>query len=200
MKWPEDSLKDLGGLMNKLFYLTFLLVGCGTATAQPLPEIPVTTGSEEVVAPEVVTPEVPTAEDTMPVLLSPPDGGERIIPLAAGASAPFPGVLLNSEAAAWLEVEPDAMRERAQLFLDRRLSEVRLELGAEIQRLQLRVDTMSEVRTIELAARQAQIDSLLRVNESLQNQSGSWWEQGLFIGGALIVGVALGIIIALVAN
>jgi hypothetical protein len=137
-------------------------------------------------------------EDVVPVIMSPPSGDERIVGISTGSPAPFTGVLLNESAAAWLEAEPDAARERCQLFLDRRVGELEARLLAETDRLTLRINTMIEVHAIELRARDERVASLTEMNENLRNNSGEWWEQALFVGGALVVGAAIGIIIGFV--
>lgn len=187
-----------------------ILFGCGAGAAANQAvannsQVPVSSGSEE-------SPEIPgllsdeqTAESTqradmVPEIMSQPSGSERIVGLQLGAPAPFYGVLLNPEAAAWLEAEPDATQERCQLFVNRRLGEVRAEFRADIQRLRLHIETLSSIHQVELRNRDSQIASLLRINEELRNAGPEWWEQFLYIGGALLVGAGLGIILGLVAN
>lgn len=174
-------------------FLALLFAGCTTARAQeptPTPS-PVTSGSE---TEEIVVSTEPQTEDTLPVLMSPPSGGEIIVPLAQGAVAPFAGILLNDEAAAWLESEPDAVQERAQFWVNRRLQQIRLFTGAEIERLQLRLRTQEEIHQIAIRARDEQNASLLRVNEDLRQGPFQWWEQVLYMGGALLVGLVVGFI------
>lgn len=163
------------------------------------PEAPASTEQPPVVAGDPSPPDDP-ALDTAPTLMSPPSGSERIEGIAQGTPAPFEGVILNADAAAWLEAEPDAVQQRCQLFVTRRVGEIRARLTADTDRLQLRIDTLTQVHAIELRARDQQIQTLLQTNEELRNRGGQWWEQALWIGGALILGVAIGIIVAVVAN
>jgi hypothetical protein len=51
-----------------------------------------------------------------------------------------------------------------------------------------------------IQARDQQIQTLLQTNEQLRNSGGAWWEQALWIAGALILGGAIGIIVGVVAN
>lgn len=179
-------------------FLALLLVGCGgTVSAQEPTAPPVVSSGDE--HEEVVTP-VDTGSDTLPPLMSPPSGGEIIVPLAQGATAPFAGILLNAEAAAWLEAEPDAVQDRAQIWVTRRLTQVRLLSEAEIERLRLRLRTQEEIHQIEIRAHEEQNQSLLRVNEDLRQGPIQWWEEALWIGGALVVGLVVGFIGGIVAN
>lgn len=161
-------------------------------------------GSETPTSPTLTTDEQTEQQmeiaDRVPEIMSSPSGDEQIVGLASGHPAPFSGVLLNPGAAAWLEAEPDATQERCQLFVTRRLGEVRAEFRADILRLRLHIETLSAFHQIELNNRDAQISSLLRTNEELRNAGVQWWEQVLWIGGALVVGAGLGIILGLVAN
>lgn len=184
----------------KHIVLFALLVGCGSTPTPDvtLPILPTDSGGEAPAEP-LVEPE--RAEvDTIPPLMSEPSGREVLLPMAVGASAPFPGVLLNDEAVAWLEAEPDVVQERAQLFLDRRLQEVRFRLLAETERLQLRIRTMESEHTIIVSARDEQIASLTRINDQLRSGPIQWWENVLYIGGALVVGVIVGIVVTALSN
>ncbi len=182
-----------------IFFLLMLGACSGGSASSPQLFIPtdvVSVGGEVPMAETPTTPE----DDLVPEVMSSPSGDEVIVGLSQGTSAPFSGVLLNAAAAAWLEAEPDAVQERCQLFVSRRLGETRIMLGAEISRLQLHITTLQSVHQIELENRDTQIASLMRINDELRNSSGQWWEQALWVGGALIVGAAIGIIFALVAN
>jgi len=180
---------------------TLLFIGCGAGV--PSVEFPPnvdSSGTEiaEQLEVAVISPIEP--EDVVPQIMSQPSNDELLIGIAAGQTAPFSGVLLNVAGAAWLESEPDATQERCQLFLDRRLGEVRTVFGARLATLELTIRTQTRVQTIELENRDLQINSLEQLNEQLRNSSGQWWEQVLWIGGSLIVGTALGIIFSLFAN
>jgi len=168
--------------------------------SSPTPSVAVSTPSAVPSAPEDPNPPDDASADTVPTLMSPPSGPERIEGIAQGAPAPFEGVLLNADAAAWLEAEPDAVQQRCQLFVTRRVGEIRARLTADTDRLQLRIDTLAQVHTIELGARDAQIQTLLQTNEELRNRGGQWWEQVLWVGGALILGIAAGIIVGLIVR
>lgn len=187
--------------------LLLVLGGCGTNQANVAGENSgeqTTSGSEEIPAVPTLHSEQTVEEielaDRVPEIMSAPSGNERLVGLLSGAPAPFSGVLLNPEAAAWLESEPDATQERCQLFVNRRLGEIRAGVTADIQRLRLHIETLSRIHQIELRNRDAQILSLQRMNEELRNAGPEWWEQLLWVGGALIVGAGLGIILGLVAN
>lgn len=189
---------------------SLLLIGCSANRISTLSEqnssehiSSTSSGSEAPPVPALQseqTQEEMEVADRVPEIMSAPGGNERIVGLQSGAPAPFSGVLLNPEAAAWLESEPDATQERCQLFVNRRLGEVRAGFLADIQRLRLHIETLSSFHQIELRNRDAQILSLQEMNEELRNSGPEWWEQILWIGGALIVGAGLGIILGLVAN
>jgi hypothetical protein len=186
--------------MRYLLLISFLMVGCGTAKAvDTTPETPLPTSGAEVPHAAPVSVARPQ-EDTLPPLMSPPTGAEILLPMAQGAIAPFPGVLLNVHGVAWLEAEPDAVQERAQAWVDRRVGQIRLFSEAEIERLQLRIRTIESEHLIVVRARDQQIESLTRINNELRAGPVQWWEQGLWIAGALIIGVAAGLIIGFVAN
>jgi len=185
-------------------YLVFSLSlqGCGTTppiSSETSSSQFSTTGSE---TPTIITEIQPEAADidTVPTLMSPPSGTEEIAGIHQGAPSPFTGVVLNQDGAAWLETEPEAVQDRCQLFVTQRTGALRARLLAETQRLQLRVDTLVQINAIELGARDARIADLLAMNEELRNRGGQWWEQALFIVGALVVGAAFGLIIGFVAR
>lgn len=184
----------------KYIVLFALLVGCGTATAQDVtpPVTPIDTGGE--VAVVEPPPEATPQEDILPPLMSEPTGAELLLPMALGATAPFPGVLLNVHGVAWLEAEPDAVQARAQAWVDRRLSQIRLLSESEIQRLQLRIRTMEAEHQIIVRSRDEQIESLTRINDQLRSGPMPVWEQVLWVAGALVVGGALGFVGGALSN
>lgn len=159
------------------------------------------TASAQVTGTNPSTNEERAPEDIMPELMTPPSGLELIYPLSQGVPAPFPGVLLNVHAVAWLEAEPISVQLKAQLFMDRRLRELRLLHQSEIARFNLRISSLENAHESILEFKDEQIASLLRTNAELRTNSGSnILEQVLFIGGSLIVGFALGIIVGLIAQ
>lgn len=205
-----------------IYALMTLGVGCA---GMPLPGVslsPTTSSSEEhhdptpptqggesfvqVPSPAEGTQQTPTATseepgvDTVPTLMSPPSGTEQIQGIAAGQPSPFEGVVLNADAAAWLMTEPDAVQQRCQAFVDRRTGELRARLLAETDQLQLRLRTTVQIDQIELRARDQQILTLQQMNEHLRNSSGQWWEQALFVGGGVVVGLLAGLLIAIFAR
>lgn len=179
------------------FFISLLLIGCTAG----LPNVAYPPASEE--ASEVLPISTTESggeilpEDTVPQIMSSPSGDETLVGIDGGQAAPFSGVLLNPSGAAWLESEPDATQERCQLFINRRLGEVRAVFGARISTLELTLQTQERVQAIELQNRDLQITTL---NNQIQASSGNWWEQVLWIGGSLIIGTALGIIFSLFAN
>lgn len=183
--------------------ISLSLQGCGASTPVMTPVTSslesITIGSE---TPPTITEIEPEAMDidTVPTLMSPPSGTEEIAGIHQGALAPFTGVVLNEAGAAWLETEPEAVQERCQLFVTRRTGDLRARLLAETSRLQLRIDTLIQINAIEIGARDSRIADLLATNEELRNRGGQWWEQALFIVGALVVGAAFGLIIGFVAR
>lgn len=185
-----------------LAVLSASIFGCNASGSRPAEqsETPSETSGAEVDMPTLSGETSPVEADQVPAIMSSPGGEERLVGLSQGTPAPFSGVLLNAAAAAWLESEPDATQERCQLFVTRRLGEIRVTLGADISRLRLHVETLQGIHQIELRNRDAQIQSLIRVNEELRAGPVEWWEQALWVGGALLVGAALGIIFGLVAN
>jgi hypothetical protein len=132
--------------------------------------------------------------------MSPPSGSEVISGISQGQAAPFDGIILNAQAAAWLESEPDAVQQRCQLFVTRRTGELRARLLQETDTLQLQLTTQQQISDVMIQARDQQIQTLLQTNEQLRNSGGAWWEQALWIAGALILGGAIGIIVGVVAN
>lgn len=180
-------------MMKKLLTVWLVLAFTAQAYAQ---EVPVVT---DIPTEETEATPVPE-EDTLPQLLSPPTGNEVLVPLGQGDTAPFPGVLLNVYAVAWLEAEPDAMQERAQAWVTRRFTEIRLVNAAEVQRLTLRLTSLEQEHLIALQARDQQIESLTRINNELRAGPMQWWEQVLWIGGALLLGAAVGFVAGVLAN
>lgn len=183
------------------------LVGCGTLSTS-LPNstsLPVQQPAENPSGDQPAEEGPQAVEDVpkaslVPRLMSEPSGNERLAGITQGAPAPFSGILLNDAAAAWLESEPDAVQERCQAFVDRRTGEFRARLSSETQRLLLRIQTIQQINAIEIRARDQRIGSLEEVNETLRTQTpGNWWENALWVGGALLVGIAGGLIAGLLA-
>lgn len=189
------------------FFLCLSLVACTTGnssstTTLPILEENLTQGAEQTPSQGEQNPPVEstTEEETLPPLTSPMSGNEVLVPLQQGTPAPFPGVLLNVHAVAWLEAEPEAIQERAQTWVSSRFSRLRLLHQAEIDSLNLRLATLVREHQIALEARNQQIESLNRINNELRAGPVPIWEQILWIGGALILGGIIGLVGGLLAN
>lgn len=185
------------------FFLCLSLVACTTGKSStptlPVLEENLTQGAEQPSSQEEQIPST-TEEETLPPLTSPMSGNEVLVPLQQGTPAPFPGVLLNVHAVAWLEAEPEAIQERAQTWVSSRFSRLRLLHQAEIDSLNLRLATLVREHQIALEARNQQIESLNRINNELRAGPVPIWEQILWIGGALILGGIIGLVGGLLAN
>lgn len=120
-----------------------------------------------------------------------PENGERIAPLRVGQPAPYDGILLNGQAAAFIEVQ--FRSQRAQCLVDRHLDLRRISARAltDIDHLQIALSSQERISGILLDSRQREID---RLNEALRTNSGDtgrvvFWSVGTGVAVLGIVGV-----------
>lgn len=125
--------------------------------------------------------------------------GEQITPMHTGDRAPHNGVLFNGPATAYVQVEFRAQAQRC--VIDRQLDVAMAvaRYNTDMQSMNLALDTQRRMDQILLTGRDADIASLLRINQQLQRASGPnigndllWAGGGFLVGAALIGGLALG--------
>lgn len=125
--------------------------------------------------------------------------GEQITPLHQNDRAPYNGVLFNGPATAYLQVE---YRSQAQRCLIDRQHDVALAVArynADVASLHLALNTQRQMDQIVINGRDADVQSLLRLNQQIQRNNGPnlgndllWAGGGFLLGVVLIGGIALG--------
>lgn len=128
-----------------------------------------------------------------------PENGERMSPLRTGQPSPYDGILLNGQAAAFIEVQ--FRSQRAQCMVDRQSELRRLSARAltDIEHLQIALTSQERIAGILLDSREREIQ---RLNESIRNAPSDtgrvvFWSVGtgvavLGIVGVIFAGLTLG--------
>ena len=177
-------------------FLVFLqLVGC--AAMAPLPTLGSHSYNPDVALPEinvdaytVVLPPIPDVRLTMPTA----DGGagpngEAIVALHLHQAAPWPGVLFNGPALAFVEVEYRGQAERC--LIDRRadLERVGARALADIRNLQATIGAQRTAYDLMLHGRDEEITRLYTYAQ--HQNSNPLLDKILWAGGGLLLGVGL---------
>jgi hypothetical protein len=118
--------------------------------------------------------------------------GEALAPLRADAHAPFNGILLNIPALAHIEVEYRAVQQRCLIDRRRETELVAARYQAQLERLQVSLDSLSSQHRIVLQGRDREITSLNRIITDQRNASTITPLQAmLYVGGGLLVGTII---------
>lgn len=131
--------------------------------------------------------------------------GERQTYLQVGEPAPWPGVLFNPAAVAYIIAEFEAMQERgrAALRLQRESDWNRLRL--EVNQLRLRVESDRRQADVVIDGLNREVDRLHQIHEEyVEEREGGFWntdfgqvlQWGLVIIGSAAVGVVVGYLAA----
>lgn len=130
--------------------------------------------------------------------------GEKQTYLSEGEEAPWPGVLLNPPAIAFIVSEYESLYERAKaaLELQRQMDQNRLEL--EVGRLQLRLEYERREHEIITDNLRSENTRLAEIHENyIEEQNSGFWNSGigeaikytLIVVGSVSVGVVAGYVI-----
>jgi hypothetical protein len=130
-------------------------------------------------------------------VLNAAQNGERITPLRAGTQAPFNGLLFNGPATAYIQVEFTNQAQRCLIDRHHDLALVIARYNADTASLNLALGTQRAMDQVILNGRDADITSLLRLNQELQRRpttstgdtirNALLWGGGGFLVGVLIV-------------
>lgn len=130
--------------------------------------------------------------------------GEKQTYLSEGEEAPWPGVLLNPPAIAFIVSEYESLYERAKaaIELQRQMDQNRLEL--EVGRLQLRLEYERREHEIITENLRSENNRLAEIHEDyVEEQTGGFWNSGfgeaikytLIVVGSVSVGIVAGYVI-----
>jgi len=140
-----------------------------------------------------------------PIQLSTGSSGERQTFLQAGESAPWPGVLLNPAAIAYLISEFGAVQQRAQAALELQRNSDWNRLRLEVEQLRLRVVSDRRQADIVVAGLHREVERRIQIHERyVEEQNGGFWntdfgqvlQWGLVIVGSAAVGLVVGYLAA----
>lgn len=121
--------------------------------------------------------------------------GELQTFLSEGKTAPFAGILLTTEAMAFILAQHEALVQRARAALKQQRTKDQARLMLEVQRRELEIESIRKQHKVEKEALQNQIDSFQEINEDLRNELKTpKWKSFLQIGGSVILGVAVGLV------
>ncbi len=118
--------------------------------------------------------------------------GELIAPLSVDVRTPFSGVLFNGPALAYLEVEYRAVQQRCLIDRRRETEEVVARYQAQLERLQVSLDSTIAQHRVIVSGRDREIESLNRViTQQTNSMSLTPLQTMLYIGGGLLVGTLI---------
>lgn len=193
-------------LLFLYFFHLFATAGCSGSQrlpAQNPPVLAVDVARVEVSLeglPELQTPDAST-EDQGILVSSGGANGEIIVPLARGATAPFPGVLFNGPAVARVSVQFRSQQERCTLDRQRDADLMTVRYNADTASLRLALDAQRRADQILLDSRSGDIQRLNNVISLQQRELSSprigegflWASGGLLVGGLIVGGIFLGL-------
>jgi len=140
-----------------------------------------------------------------PAQLSNGSRGERQTYLQRGEVAPWPGVLLNPSAVAYLIAEAEAARSRAEAALQRQRESDWNRLRLEVGQLRLRVTSDRRQADVIIAGLEREVERRIQIHESyVEERNGGFWntdfgeilQWGLVVVGAAAVGFVVGYLAA----
>jgi hypothetical protein len=171
-----------------------------TQTTTPTTQVPENTQNSVIstdASADSFTVELPPlpAPQSLPQIIT--DGGagpngEVIASLRADARAPFNGVLFNGPALAYVEVEYRAVQQRCMIDRRRETEEVVARYQAQLERLQVSLDTTIAQHRIVVQGRDREIAGLNRVIEQQRDAATiTPLQVGLYIGGGILIGALI---------
>ncbi len=119
--------------------------------------------------------------------------------------APWPGVLLNPSAVAYLIAEAEAARSRAEAALQRQRESDWNRLRLEVGQLRLRVTSDRRQADVIIAGLEREVERRIQIHESyVEERNGGFWntdfgeilQWGLVVVGAAAVGFVVGYLAA----
>ena len=115
-------------------------------------------------------------------------------------TAPYPGVFFSSEQAAYIIAELEAYQERVAVSMESMRTGYSLRLRTETEELRLQINADRARFRIVIAARDAEIARLMRLNERVINRGSEFpWDAVLVGAGGLLIGVIGGFLMGFVA-
>lgn len=127
-------------------------------------------------------------------LRTPGEFGEKQYWLDQGLAAPFPGVLLNPEAVAFILSEYRASYERSLLAVNKQRDLDLSVLNLEVGKLKVEIDATQAKSDITIQGRDEEIKRLQKINKEQMDDS-SGLKRKLFLGvGAGVAGLVIGFI------
>lgn len=116
--------------------------------------------------------------------------GERQTYLRQGEAAPWPGVLLNPAAVAYLISEVEAFQQRAQAALERQRNSDWNRIHLEVQQLQLQIASDRRQADVVIEGLHRDIDRRIQIHDDyVKEHSGGFWSTNF--GRVLKWGVAI---------
>ena len=180
--------------------LTFLALSVAYAQDED-GDTPPVVAATDIVWPEISTDLAPLEELQLPELqVSDGSRGERQVYLAVGQAAPWPGVLLNPAAIAFIIAERQAAWERAQATLIAQRASDWNRLQLEVGQLRLQIQTDRRRADIVVDGLQRETQRLRQIHSDFVEGSDDFWntdfgqilQWGLVIIGAAAVGFVIG--------
>lgn len=135
-------------------------------------------------------PPLPAPEDLQ--LQFPANSGATIQPLRERQPAAFNGVLFNGAALAYIEVEFRAIQQRCMIDRRRETQEIIARYQAQLERIQVSLDSTRSQHQIIVGSRDREIQSLNRIITQQQSMStGNTLTTILYVGGGALFGFLL---------
>ena len=130
---------------------------------------------------------------------TPGEFGEKQFWITQGSLAPFDGVLLNTEAMAFILTEYKALEARANAALANQRELDLSKLNLEVGRLHLEVQAQNKKSILELQGRDEELKACQKITKEIRDDN-SGFKRKLFVGlgsgvGGLVIGALLGLFV-----
>jgi len=125
--------------------------------------------------------------------------GEKQTWLFKGAAAPYDGVLLSPEAAAFILTEYEALKLRSELALETQRKSDLAKINLEIGSLHLELETQKKIYEIQLEAKDNQLKSYNNITKAVYEDKNSLTNKILIGVGGGGAGILAGLLIGLLA-
>ena len=115
-------------------------------------------------------------------------------------TVPYPGIFFSNEQAAYIIAELEAYQQRVAASMESMRTGFDLRLHTETEELRIQINSDRARFRLVIAARDAEIARLMRLNERVINRGSEFpWEAVLVGAGGLLIGVIGGFLMGFIA-
>lgn len=172
--------------------LSLFVAGCGTTSASPatqnstLPALSL--DNTPTINREAYTVNIPDVDPASVHITPPATSGARMYPMEVYQQAPYPGVLLNAEAIAFIQTEFTGQQQQCVIQRRAELGALSARAISDLEHYQARYAARQEESRILITGRD---EELARMNRAYSVASSTPWSTyALLVGGGIILGFA----------